>query len=392
MNRKSRFRVNLLQRTSPATWKEQEAKKDEETREEARGRSNVKQQSDDQLFSDSDGEEDGGETSSKNKNHPSEMLKIRKVKSAKDKISNPHLSEQDLIPRLGTSSIMNGTTGQGKSTLLTNLISSKRFFGGKNGKGEDVFKFKFLVSPTAEGDDVQKKLGVEEEDTFTDLDEAPELIEVILDKQKEDVIELGSDKAPQVLMVYDDVISHPKFMRTDPFIKSFIASRHYNLTTFICSQSWTSVPRRCRLQAKNIFFFASPLSEVELLSQEYCPPGMTKKQFFKMVDYCTSDPYSFMYINKSVPMDKRFRKRLDEMINIKYFQSLNITRENELLANEGGQPGAQERKQEDPSVRGLDKGIGKEIENGSHNPHDYSSYNTRKRNREEENENPQQWT
>lgn len=251
--------------------------------------------------------------------NPSEYLKINKIETSKDKIKNHPLSEQNIIPRLGTSCILNGTTGQGKSTLLTNLITDERFFGSKKRK---YFDFKFLTSPTAQGDDVQKELGIDEEFTFTDLNEAPDLINVILKEQKNKIKEKGSDNAPQILMIYDDVVSNPAFMKEDPFVKSFIASRHYNMTTFICSQSWTSVPRKCRLQAKNIFFFAAPLSEVELLALEYCPPGLTKKQFYKMVEYATFEPFSFMYINKSVPMSQRYRKNLYEILNIDFFKRL----------------------------------------------------------------------
>lgn len=260
--------------------------------------------------------EDGATSSSMN---PSEYLKINKIESSKDKIKNHPLSEQNIIPKLGTSSIMNGTTGQGKSTLLTNLISDERFFGAENNK---YFDFKFLTSPTAQGDDVQKELGIDEEFTFTDLNEAPDLIESILNEQRKKIKDKGANNAPQILMIYDDVISNPLFMKEDAFIKSFIASRHYNMTTFICSQSWTAVPRKCRLQAKNIFFFAAPLSEVELLALEYCPPGLTKKQFYKMVEYATAEPYSFLYINKSVPMKERYRRNLFEILNIDFFKSM----------------------------------------------------------------------
>lgn len=242
-------------------------------------------------------------------------LKIKPIDTSKDRIRHPLLSEHNIIPRLGTSSIFNGTTGMGKSTLLTNLVVHDHFLGS-----EDVFDFKILISPTAEGDDVQKKLGIEEAFTVTDLREAPAVLARVMKVQKEAIKKKGNDNAPQVLLIYDDVISDPLFMRTDEFIKSFIASRHYNFTTMLCSQSWTSCPRKCRLQAKNIFFFASPQSEMELLALEYSPPGMTKKEFIRMVQFATDEPYSFLYINKSVPMQDRFRKNLDEMIDISYFK------------------------------------------------------------------------
>lgn len=242
-------------------------------------------------------------------------LKIKEIPSNKTKIKNPPLAEQDVIPKLGTSCIFNGTTGMGKSTLLTNLISDKRFYG-KPG----VFTHKFLVSPTAEGDDVQKKLGIKKKNTFTNLNIAHHFIEKIMMFQKQKVIKHGSDKAPQILLIYDDVIAAPKFMRTDEFVKSFIASRHYNLTTMICTQSWTAVPRRCRLQARNIFFFAAPQSEVEILCDEHCPPRFTKKQFVAMVNWATHKPYNFLYINKTVPMKERYRRNLDEIIDLKKFR------------------------------------------------------------------------
>lgn len=255
----------------------------------------------------------------KTKSRENPILKIRKVKTRKDNISNPILSDQDLIPRLGTSSILVGTTGQGKSTLLTNLISSEHFYGSKEKK---VFDHKFLISPTAEGDDVQKKLGIPKENTFTDLDEAPEMIQIIMHAQKEKIKTLGADSAPQILLIFDDVISEPQFMRSNEFIKCFIASRHFNLTVFVCSQSWTSVPRRCRIQCKNVFYFAGPQSEMDHLCEEYCPPGMNRKQFLLMLDYATKEPFSFMYINKSVPMKERYRKRLGEQINLDYFRNI----------------------------------------------------------------------
>lgn len=320
----------------PASHKDSEKKLDEECKAARNTRNASCDDSKSGIF-DSDSESDGGHGKKRKRGKGKFTLAIKKVKSSKDSIRNHPLAEKDIIPRLGTSSIFNGTTGQGKSTLLTNLAKSERFYGMRI-DGKDIFDYRFLCSPTAEGDDVQKKLGISDDHVFTDLEEAPELIGEILSAQKKKIKKKGSDNAPQVMMIYDDVISNPKFMKTDEFIKSFIASRHYNMTTMICSQSWTSVPRKCRLQAKNIFFFAAPLSEVELLCQEFCPPGMTKRQFFELVDYATKDPYSFLYINKSVPMPERFRKNLNEMLNLEFFKSLDLSRDGKRRGTDAALP------------------------------------------------------
>lgn len=336
-SRKSKFKRLLEKRAAnkvPDHFLEDERKRNEELIKEYKvqaDQDSAGDKLDGDVFSESDGEAEGKENQEETEK-PGYSLKIRKVKSSKDKIANPPLAEQGVIPKLGTSTLINGTTGQGKSNLLTNLIRRPEFFGGNNPTtGESWFKYKFLCSPTAEGDDVQKKLGIAKEDTFTDLASAPEMLQVILDENKEKVKKQGSSEAPQILLVYDDVISNPRFMRTNQFIKSFIASRHYNMTVFVCSQSWTGVPRKCRLQTKNIFFFASPLSEVELLCAEHCPPNLNKKQFFKMVEYATKEPYSFLYINKSAPMNERYRKKLDEQINLDFFAKLDVTASMEEL-------------------------------------------------------------
>ncbi|HIJ11387.1 TPA: hypothetical protein HA278_04995, partial [Candidatus Woesearchaeota archaeon] len=102
-------------------------------------------------------------------------MDIHEIKSSKTKIRNPPRAEDDIIPKLGTSVIFNGTTGMGKSTLMTNLLTEDRFYP------DDTFTHKFLFSPTAEGDDVQKQLNIPKKNTFTNLSEAPYYLNIIME-------------------------------------------------------------------------------------------------------------------------------------------------------------------------------------------------------------------
>jgi hypothetical protein len=235
-------------------------------------------------------------------------LKIRKRKSRKDQIKQPDLSEQDIIPRLGTSTILNGQTGSGKTNLLLNLVTESRFLG-------DAFDQRYLFSPTAEGDDMQKELKVPKNHVFIDLKKAPKIIGMLDKTQTESVKKVGPVKAKQVANFFDDFISYPEFCRSPEFIQAFIAGRHKNFTNFACTQSWTKVPRACRLQAKNIFFFEGSQSEVELLAEEFTPARLSKRDFMAMVQWATSEPFAFLYINMSVTAETRFRKNLDHVID-----------------------------------------------------------------------------
>jgi hypothetical protein len=208
-----------------------------------------------------------------------------------------------------------GKSGSGKTTLLTNLIFDKRFYDGTK-----YFSHIFLFSPTALGDDVQKALNIPESCIFTELmEEGLPALKKIQEYQAIQIKEKGALGAKQICVIFDDVIGNLKFMHESAFIKSFIACRHFNCTTFLCSQHFTRVPRVCRLQANYLAFFAISNSEAELLVEEFSPPGMHKKQFMRLIYETLHDPFTFLGINMKVSWETRFRKNLGELINLNYY-------------------------------------------------------------------------
>ena len=313
-----------------------------------------------------------------------DKLKIKPVKNnTKDKIPNPDLSKENVIPRINTSNIFVGSTGMGKSTLITNLLTKEQFFGGKGADGKPWFDTTLLVSPTGDTDDVQKELDIPDEAIFTDLDEVPEMLEIVMKEQKRKIKDMGADKAPKILIIYDDVISHPKFMRDKHFMKSFIANRHHNFTIFLASQSWTKIPRAIRLQSRGLFYFAGSMSEVDLLCDEYCPPGLARHDFKNMIDYATRDPFSFLYINKSVPMKSRFRKNLSEIIQTAFFKNSKKNPDFQLppQKDDDDKSSDEEDNQEDSNIRTehLDQVVNTDAQQGQPQ-HDREKNSRRKRN------------
>jgi hypothetical protein len=240
-------------------------------------------------------------------------VSIRQLSTAKDKIKQPELSKKEnnmIIPPLGSSVLISGKSGSGKSTLLANLLLDKRFYKG-------WFDKIFLFSPTANGDDIQKQLKIPAKYVFTDLEEAPELLEVILRSQKEALEGTSADKAKQYAIIFDDVIGDTRFMNTKEFTQCFYQVRHVCCTTFICTQHFTRVPRICRLQANFIFYFAGSMSEIEILVEEFAPPNMTKNEFRQLVIDATDEPFAFLTINMKVGWETRFRRNLGELISNK---------------------------------------------------------------------------
>ena len=239
-------------------------------------------------------------------------LKIKKLETSKDEIKQPPLAKHKnmYIAPLGSSVLICGKSGSGKTTLLTNFLTDTRFYKG-------WFKKVFLFSPTANGDDVQRALKIPEKHVFTDLEQAPACLDIIIKSQKEKLKGGGkAGKVDQYAVIFDDVIGDTKFMNDKSFVKCFYQIRHINGTTFICSQHFKRIPRVCRLQSNFIHYFACSQTEVDTLTEEFCPPRVKRQVFAEIVNDATEEPFSFFTINMKVPWKIRFRKNLDEIIQL----------------------------------------------------------------------------
>lgn len=243
-------------------------------------------------------------------------LSIKQIETAKDNIDQPALAKNEymFIPPLGSSVIMSGKSGCGKSTLLANLIRDPRFYGQSPERKKGWFDKIFLFSPTANGDDIQRSLGIPKEHVFTELEDAPELLKVILDSQQKKIDSQAADKVSQFAVIFDDVIGDTKFMTSKEFTRCFYQVRHVNCTTFICTQHFKRVPRVCRLQANFVFFFQGSANEVEVIVDEYAPPMYSKNEFRQLISDTTKEKFSFLTINMKVGWDLRFRRNLDGFV------------------------------------------------------------------------------
>lgn len=234
-------------------------------------------------------------------------------KTDKDKIKHPKLSEAGVIPKLGASCLMIGVTKSGKSVLLYNLLKNPEFFG-------KAFDKLFYISPS--GDQTLDGLDIPDECKFTDLKKAAKALEILQKHQKEQIKEHGNHKAHQFGIVMDDCISDAKFMKSPQVLQSFIANRHYNETVFLCSQHLNSVPKVCRIQATFVCIFECSAREMEVISEAYCPAGMTDKQFETMMFDVWSEPFQFLCIHRGWPLKERFRAGLGQPVDLDYYRNL----------------------------------------------------------------------
>ena len=238
-------------------------------------------------------------------------MNIEVIQTAKNKLKDRfnETVQKKILPEPTTSTIIVGSSGSGKTNLLANLLSRQEMLGNQ-------FNEIFCISLTGDTDDVMEHLNLPKENLFTDIEQGIKHMEKIFEIQKIMIKHLGEDACPLVCLIYDDCISSRVLLKSNFFLKSFIMSRHYNCSTFILTQYYKQVPASARNQCNNIIWFANSATENEKLADVYTPNGYSKKEFLKMIEDATREPYSFLYINKKAPMSERYRIRFDKIMKL----------------------------------------------------------------------------
>ena len=245
-----------------------------------------------------------------------DILKIVKYSTNKHKIKQRKLMEDNIIPQHASAVVFCGRSGSGKSNLLVNLAERPEFYGKTNKKNpkSGYFDLVFLFSPTCHHDDLPQYLDIPESRMFDSNFEGP--LKHIIKTQKGIIESKGLDKAPKLLVVFDDIISQKKFMNSEFFTQCYIQNRHIGISTWVCTQSFNKIPRVCRMQANNLFIFAGSGSETEILTAEFCPPHTSKKAFEGLIKHATNERYNFLHINMRCNPEERFRRNLDTVLTI----------------------------------------------------------------------------
>jgi len=231
-------------------------------------------------------------------------LKIPVYKSKKQGITQPDCCKYDILPKLHCTYLIIGKSGSGKTNVLLHILNSPNLL-------KDAFNIILYISDSPD-DTVQDNLHIPKENFLKNWDE--DTIEKILKKQEQSINEKGFLKTPNILLIFDDVLSRPKFLNSKIIIKLVTACRHFNISCIFNSQSYKKLPRTVRINARGIILFPSSMSELQKFSEEQCLPGMSNKEFLRKIQYITKDPYQFGFINNDSTNDKKLRKNFDVII------------------------------------------------------------------------------
>lgn len=237
----------------------------------------------------------------------SKKLEIKVYKSDRDGIKKTNLQKDFILPPPGLTLFV-GKTGSGKTNVVCNLLQSKML-----GDHFDLI-YVFCLSPCTMLTDTCKK--IEEKNTFTKDD--PEKLAEIVEIQKKFIKDNGFKKAPHILFILDDVVQSGSFLRHPVLRELAFAGTHFKASCWISTQSYKAIPRAIRINCHSLILYHGLTDgELDRFAEEHQSAYLNKKDFIKLVKYAIDEPYSFLFVNCTIPNKKKmFRKGFEQILVI----------------------------------------------------------------------------
>jgi len=121
------------------------------------------------------------------------------------------------------------------------------------------------------------------------------------------------DKEENHLVVWDDLVLSKDLSNVENY---YIRARKLNCSVIFISQSFFKIPKIIRNNCSYMILLKlSGNREVNLILSEF-GLGITKDELLEIYKYATSEKFSPLLIDLEEDPDKRFRKGLNEIINI----------------------------------------------------------------------------
>lgn len=159
---------------------------------------------------------------------------------------------------------------------------------------------------------------IPEEDFFINLDELPPKL-----KKQNDVIQSLRDEhgdkakfiADRMLVILDDQAGMFKGGNTNnPMVNFVLRHRHYSASVIIVTQAYKAIPKSIRTNCNALIAFEiANLGELKVVYEEW-PESMREEEWMKVFDFCTREPFTFIYINNSFSKGDRIFKNFTHKI------------------------------------------------------------------------------
>ena len=200
-----------------------------------------------------------------------------------------------------------GPSGSGKTNTLLHLINNfhpidKIYLYAK---GTDEKKYQYLINK-------REQAGIKTlNDPHAFIEYSNDMNDVL-----EDINNYIKNRDKKVLIIFDDMIAD--IMRSEKFkaiVKElFIRCRKLNISIVFITQSYFRTPKDARLNStRYILMKIGNKKELKSIAEENSG-HLNFKDFLKIYNYCTREPYSFMMVDARPTARVTFKKSFNEPI------------------------------------------------------------------------------
>ena len=135
----------------------------------------------------------------------------------------------------------------------------------------------------------------------------------------DDINNYNKNRDKKVLIVFDDMIADIEYNKDFKRIikKLFYRARKINVSIVFITQSYLRALKDARLNSTHyILMKISNKNDLKRIAEEKSG-HLDYKEFLKIHNYCTREPYSFMLIDTRPTASVRFKKNFDESIDLR---------------------------------------------------------------------------
>ena len=232
-------------------------------------------------------------------------LKVRAIKTKSKTVCKNN--QWQIIPSYLSRTLFVGSTMSGKSNLIYSLLSEKKFL-------KNYYDHIEIFNPNLSVDDSIKVLNLPKENLHENLntDEISQIYQEVIEAKK--IHDGFKCSHPRTLLVFDDCVDNEKFIKSQILKTLFYRSRHAHITVWIGSQYLRAIPKSLRANSQHIITLRPTKADLEIINEEFNDTSLDKKQFMSLIKYATKEPYSFLNINRTQQLNKRYMKNFEQYL------------------------------------------------------------------------------
>ena len=197
-----------------------------------------------------------------------------------------------------------GPSASGKTNTLLHLINNLHPIDKIYLYAKDIHKpkYEYLINK-------REQAGIKNLNDPKAFIEYSDDMDAVLD----DINNYNNNRDKKVLIVFDDTIADIEYNKNfKQIIKElFYRVRKINVSIVFIMQSYFRALKDARLNSTHILMKISNKKELKNIAEEKSG-NLDYKDFLKMYNYCTREPYSFMTIDATSTATIPFKKNFDE--------------------------------------------------------------------------------